>query len=152
MPNRDFYITTESHPELYSSSTIRNKEISEEIRHISEHENAIKVFDDILGSSNSKYVDQLFIRGRQFKIDNFYLSQSYFDLPNRLIRNNSNKRILSSQTIKDIENVYGDLGRYDMSYDEVKQLCRNPWEEDYNYLYVDSLKKDQGRYCICNDT
>ena len=39
-----------------------------------------------------------------------------------------------------------------MSYDEFKKLCRTSWEEDYNYLYVDrSKKKDQGRYCICNE-
>ena len=48
----------------------------------------------------------------------FFLSQSYFDLPKRTIRNNSNKIILFNQTSKDIENLYRDVAGYDMSYDE----------------------------------
>ena len=40
-----------------------------------------------------------------------------------------------------------------MSYDEFKDLCRKSWEEDYNYLYIDrSKKRDQGKYCICNES
>ena len=36
-----------------------------------------------------------------------------------------------------------------MSYDEFKELCRNSWHEDYNYLCIDrSKKRDRGRYCI----
>ena len=39
-----------------------------------------------------------------------------------------------------------------MSYDEFKELCRKSWEEDSNYLCIDrSKKRDQGRYCICNE-
>ena len=53
--------------------------------------------------------------------------------------------------MKDFENKYRDVGGYDMSYDEHKQLCERPWEEDYNYLCIDgSKKRDQGRYCICD--
>ena len=40
-----------------------------------------------------------------------------------------------------------------MSYGEFKELCRKSWEEDYNYLCIDrSKKRDQGRYCICNES
>ena len=40
-----------------------------------------------------------------------------------------------------------------MSYDEFKELCRKSWEEDYNYLNIDrSKKRDQGRYCINNES
>ena len=42
---------------------------------------------------------------------------------------------------------------YDMTYDETKQLCRKSLEEEYNYLcIVRSKKRDQGRYCICNQS
>ena len=69
------------------------------------------------------------------------------------MRNNSNKIILSSQTLKDIEHIYKDVEGYDMSYDELKKLCRKSREEDYNYLCIDtSKKKEQGRYCICNES
>ena len=83
-PNRDTYIITKSPPEQYSNSKIKNKEISDEIKPLSEDEIGIIVFDDILGSSNSKPLDQFFISGRHSDLDIYYLSQSYFDLPKEL--------------------------------------------------------------------
>ena len=153
IPNRDIYIITKSPPEQYTNSEIKIKEISDEIQPLNEYENGIIVFDDILGSSNSRFIDQFFIRGRHNNLDIYYLSQSYFDLPKRSIRNNSNKIILFNQTLKDIEHIYRDVAGYDMNYDEFKELCRKSWEEDYNYLCIDrSKKRDQGRYCICNES
>ena len=153
IPDRDFYIITKSPPEQNFNSKIKIKEIGDKIKPLSEYENCVIVFDDIQGSPNSKYIDQYFIRGRHSGLDIHYLSQSYFDLPKRTIRNNSNKIILFNQTLKDIENIYRDVSGYDMSYEEFKELCRKSWEEDFNYLCIDrSKKKDQGRYCICNES
>ena len=40
-----------------------------------------------------------------------------------------------------------------MSSEEFKKLGRKSWEDDYNYLCIDgSKKRDQGRYCICNES
>ena len=153
IPNRDVYIITKSSPEQYTNSKISIKETSDEIKPLNEYENGIIVFDDFLGSSNSRFIDQFFIRGRHNNLDIYYLSQSYFDLPKRTIRNNSNKIILFNQTLKDIEHIYRDVAGYDMNYDEFKDLCRKSWEEDYNYLYIDrSKKRHQGKYCICNES
>ena len=150
--DRDIYIITKSPPEQYNNSKIKIKEISDEIKPLNEYENGIIVFDDILGSSNCRFIDQFFIRGRHNNLDIYYLSQSYFDLPKRTIRNNSNKIIVFNQTLKDIEHIYRDVACYDMNYDEFKALCRKSWDEDYNYLCIDrSKKRDQGRYCICNE-
>ena len=99
------------------------------------------VFADILCSSNSKYIDKFFLRGRHNNLDFYYLSQSYFDLSKRSIRNNSNKIILFNRILKDIENLYTDVGGYDMGYDEFKQLCREFWEEQYIYLCIDRSRK-----------
>ena len=71
-----------------------------------EYENAIIVFDDTLGSSNSRYIDQFFIRGRLNNLDVYCLSRSYFDLPKRNIQSNSNKIFLFIQILKDMENIY----------------------------------------------
>ena len=105
MPDRDIYIITKSPPEQYANSKIKIREISDEIKPLNEYENGTIVFDDILGSSNSRFIDQFFIRGRHNNLDIYYLSQSYFDLPNRTIRNNSKKIILFNQTLKDIEHI-----------------------------------------------
>ena len=73
-------------------------------------------------------------------------------MPKRTIRNKSNKIILFNQTLNAIEHISRDVAGYDMSYDEFKELCRKSWEEEYNYLCIDrSKKRDQGRYCICNE-
>ena len=151
--NRDFYIITKSPPEQYSKSKIRIKEISDEIEPLSEYENSIIVFDDISGSSNSRFIDQFFIRGRHSNLNNYYSSQSYICMPKRIIRNNSNKIILLNQTLKDIEHIYRVVSGYDMSYDEFKELCRKSWDEYYNCLCIDRCKKrDQGRYSLYNES
>ena len=91
IPDRNIYEITNSPPERYSNSKIKIEEISDEIKPLSEYENAIINFDDILGSSNSRHVDQFFIKGRHNDINIYYVSQSYSDLPERSIRNNSKK-------------------------------------------------------------
>ena len=150
--DRDIYIITKSPPEQFSNSKIKIKEINE-IQPLNEYENGIIVFNDILGSSNSRFIDQFFIRGRHNNLHTYYLSQSYFDLPKRTIRNNSNKFILFNQTLKGFEHIYRDVAGYDMNYDEFKDLCRKSWDEDCNYLCIDrSKKRDQGKYCICNES
>ena len=104
-PDRDTYIITKSPPEQYSKSKIRIKEISEEIQPLNEYENAIMIFDDNLGSTKRRYIDQFFIRGRHNILDIYYLSESNFDLPKRTMRNKSNKIILFNQTLKDKEYI-----------------------------------------------
>ena len=49
-----------------------------------------------------------------------FLSQFFFDLPNRTIRNNSKKTILFNKTVKDIEHIYRYVAGFDMRYDEYK--------------------------------
>ena len=97
-PYRDTYIITKSPPEQYTNSKIKIKEISDEIKPLNDYENGIIVFDDILGLSNSRFIDQFFIRIRHNNLDIYYLPQSYFDLLKRTIRKNSNKIFLFNQT------------------------------------------------------
>ena len=129
-PGGDIFIITKSPPELYSHSKIKIGKPGGEIKPLNEYDNATIIFDDILGTSNGKYIDQFFIRGRHDNLDMFYLSQSYFDLSKRTIRHNSNKVILFNQTLKNMANKNGDIEGYDMSYDEFKHICRKSWEED----------------------
>ena len=121
---------TKSPPEQYSSSKIKIKEIGEEIKPLKEYEKAIIVFADNLGSTNSRYIPQFFIRGRHSNLDVYYLSESCFDLPKRTIRKNSNKVILFNHTLKDIEKIYRNFSGYDMTEDEFEEFCRKSWDED----------------------
>ena len=65
-PHRDNYIITKSPPEQHSISKINAKEKGEGLKPLNEYKNAIIVSDGILGTSNSKYIDQFFIGERQF--------------------------------------------------------------------------------------
>ena len=48
--------------------------------------------------------------------------------------------------------MYKDIGGYDMKYDEIKELCRNAWCENFNYLCIDLNKnQNEGIYCIFNE-
>ena len=103
-------------------------------------------FDDNIGTSNCKYLDHFLIIRRHNKFDTHYQSQTYFDSPGRTIPNNSNEILLLNQTVKDNEIIYRDVCGYDLSYDELKEICRKSWEDEYNYLCIDrSKKRDQGR-------
>ena len=149
MVDRDDYSVTKCPLKQYSNSIIKMKEKGEEIKPLYEYENSVIVFDDVLCSTDSKNIDQFFIR-RQRNLNVFYLSQSYSHLPKRTISNISNKVILFNQTLKNMENKNRVFGGYDFSHGEVKELCGISWEDEYTYLAHDRSKNiDQGRYCIC---
>ena len=123
-----------------------------EDKSIQDFQNCCVVFDDIL-DSNQKLIDPFFTRGRHNDLDVYYLAQSYFDLPKRTKRNNSNIIILFQQTLIDVEHIYRDIAGFDMSYDEFKSLCRETWKEKYNYLLINRLEDKNGsRYKICNES
>ena len=94
-----------------------------------------------------------FTRGSYNDLDVYFLSQSYFDLPKRTIRSNSNIITFFQQTLKDVEHIYRDFAGFDMSYDEFKNLCRESWEENYIYLLLNRLEDKNGKkHMICNES
>ena len=126
-----------------------------EMKSLEEYRNKVVVFDDVL-DHKQKDLEPFFTRGRHKDIDVYYLSQSYFDLPPRTIRNNSNIIILFQQTKNGVEHIYNDIAGLDMSSNEWKEICRKAWsgnavEDKYNYLQTDKTKdRMEGRYTIRN--
>ena len=150
---KEIHIITRS-PNQYEDFELEDIVIEEHLedKSIQDFQNCCVVFDDML-DSNQKLIDPFFTRGRHNDLDVYYLSQSYFDLPKRTIRNNSNIIILFQQTLKDVEHIYRDIAGFDMSYDEFKSLCREAWKEKYNYLLINRLEDKNGsRYKICNES
>ena len=129
------------------------EKIAGEIELLRELENASIDFDDISGSSDCKDMDQFFVRRRHEILDIFCLSESYFALPKKQNEIKVTKTIFFRQNLKDLENIYRDVGGYDESYDEFKDLCRKTWQYKHNHLWINrSKKEDPGRYCICNES
>ena len=150
-PEQKICIITRS-PEQYNKIEI-DVSVDEDLedRTIQDFQNCCIVFDDML-DSNQKLIDPFFTRGRHNDLDVYYLSQSYFDLPKRTIRNNSNIIILFQQTLKDVEHIYRDIAGFDMSNDEFKSLCREAWRDNYNYLINRLEDKNGSKYMICNES
>ena len=150
---KQIHIITRS-PGQYTNTEIEDISVDEDLedRTIQGFQNCCVVFDDMLDTSQ-KLIDPFFTRGRHNDLDVYYLSQSYFDLPKRTIRNNSNIIILFQQTLKDVEHIFRDIAGFDMSYDEFKSLCKEAWRDKYNYLLINRLEgKNGSKYMICNES
>ena len=154
-PEKQIRIITRS-PEQYEFAELRNDiggvSVEENVGDLEEYRGCCVVFDDML-DSNQKLIDPFFTRGRHKSCDVYYLCQSYFDAPKKTVRNNSNIIILFQQTLKDVEHIHRDISGFDMSYEEFKSLCREAWNEKFNYLLINRLEDKNGsRYRICNES
>ena len=135
-----------------SQGALQGIEVEENVGDLEEYRGCCVVFDDML-DSNQKLIDPFFTRGRHKSCDVYYLCQSYFDAPKKTVRNNSNIIILFQQTLKDVEHINRDISGFDMSYEEFKSLCREAWNEKFNYLLINRLEDKNGsRYRICNES
>ena len=152
-PEKQIRIITRS-PEQYEDVElfIQGIEVEENVGDLEEYRGCCVVFDDML-DSNQKLIDPFFTRGRHKSCDVYYLCQSYFDAPKKTVRNNSKIIILFQQTLKDVEHIHRDTSGFDMSYEEFKSLCREAWNEKFNYLLINRLEDKNGsRYRICNES
>ena len=75
---------------------------SDEIEPLETYENSTVVLDDKILSKQENNIDLFFTRGRNNNSDNYYFSQSCFDLPKNTIHNKFNIIILFKQTLRDI--------------------------------------------------
>jgi len=74
---------------------------------------------------------------RHLHVDYFYLCQLYARIPKRLIRDNANLLILVMQDSINLKHVYNDHVNTDMSYEDFSELCRNCWQQKYEFLVID---------------
>ena len=73
LPDPDLYKISKSSPEQYSIYKIEIKQKSDQIKLLNECQKSVIVFDDILGSSNSRDIDQSFIRSRHIDLVIYHL-------------------------------------------------------------------------------
>ena len=75
-------------------------------------------------------------RGRHSSTNCVFISQNYFALDRRSIRENSNFIILYRQNSKSVHHIYEDHCT-DLPFDEFKRLCERIWSEEYGFLVID---------------
>ena len=97
------------------------------------------IFDDCVDTKDQKVMESYYTRGRHNHCNCIYLSQSWYELPGRMIRNNANFVILFKLNKRDKDSIYADL----FSSDELiqKQELNHIWKEKYAYI---ALNKDSG--------
>ena len=154
-PEKQIRILTRS-PEQYGDIDIggasQGIEVEENMGDLEEYRGCCVVFDDML-DSNQKLIDPFFTRGRHKLCDVYCLCQSYFVAPKKTVRNNSNIIILFQQTKEDVEHIHRDIAGFDMFYEEFKSLCKEAWNEKFDYLLLNRLEDKNGsRYRICNES
>ena len=66
-------------------------------------------FDDMLGARNSSQIHEVFTRGKHEALNVCHISRSYFILRRQSIRENSDRKLLSKQTLGDVESLYKDM-------------------------------------------
>ena len=98
IPQRDVFKTKQISEQCNNQSK-KGKKTKEK----SEKESGIAVFDDML-DSNQKAMDPFFTRRRQEHSENFYLSQSFFDLPKTTMRKEGQHICFFKQSFKEPEN------------------------------------------------
>ena len=109
-----------------------NFKTSIETKPIEKYKRSVVIFDDLLGSRNSFKIEEFFTRGRHENLDVHYISQSYFSLQRKSIRNISHRILLFKQTLRDVQSMYYDIGAYDMIYDDFKQMVCKAWSGKFN--------------------
>ena len=104
------------------------------------------VFDDVMMDPQSN-ISKFFSRGRHNNIDLIYLSQNYFILDRRTIRENCNFFLLFKQNEKNLHHIYQDCAAADVSFDLFRSFCQDVWETPHNFVTIDYSKPvELGRF------
>ena len=109
----------------------------------------LMIFDDCILEKKQSKAEAYYTRGRHNNCDSFYISQNYFLLPRKTVRENSNFILLFPQDDKNLNHIHKDHCT-DISLDEFKRFCKQCWEKKHNFVVIDlSSEKRSGKY-RCN--
>lgn len=137
-------IYSERFPEKNNISiTMTNKmnEIPDPNELLSNKKNLI-IFDDCVNETNQKNIENYFTRGRHNNISCIYLSQSWFELGRRSIRNNSNFIILFELNNKDKNIIYDDIFSKSLEKSEFNKITNKQWRLPYQYIAYNLINKN----------
>ena len=85
------------------------------------------IFDDCVNIKNQNVMESYYTIGRHNNCNCIYLSQSWFELPKRSIRNNSNFIILFELGKKDSSLIHSDLFSQVLEKNEWNTLSNHHW-------------------------
>ena len=132
-----------------SDIELKTYESIEELKFLQEYDDGgIIILDDLNEKEmNDPRVQAMFKRSRHKKLSIFTVSQEYYDLPKRTIRDNGNiYHIFKPNNFRDVQNLYQDKTSMDMTLNDFKTLTSTCWNEKYQPLTINMTKdKDIGK-------
>jgi hypothetical protein len=109
---------------------------------------SVFIFDDV-SCENHDTIRNYFSMGRHYNIDCIYIGETYSKIPKQLIRDNANVIIMFKQDEMNLKHIHTDHVGVDMSFEQLRQICRKAWEDKYGFLVIDKEQKlNNGRYKI----
>ena len=77
-----------------------------------------------------------------------FITQSYYEIPKRTIRDNANFLILFRQNTRSIEPIHRDnVDSTDMSYKEFQSFVNDVWKKKHNFVTIDkTLEASEGKF------
>lgn len=136
----DYLSTVIKSEEKISVEYFENGDDVPDPKDLNKEDKNLLIFDDVVLSKQSK-IEDYYTRGRHSNVDCFYLSQNYFMLPRRTIRENANLFLIFPQDLKNVNHIFNDHVSGDMSKEEFKRLCKECWRRDHNFLTIDLTNK-----------
>ena len=112
------------------------------------------IFYDLMLDKNAvKKAEEFFTRGRPMGISVVFISQSFYEIPRRTIRENSNFIILFKQNMKSLDQLFKDCVEPDMDKEEFIKFCKESWGSKHSFLTIDKTSDpSNGKYRKCLDT
>ena len=96
---------------------------------------SVCIFDDVINLPQAS-IQEIFSMGRHFKIDCFYLAQTYSKIKKQLIRDNANLICLFKMDDMNLKHAFNDHASADLTYSSFKNMCKECWSEPYGFLTI----------------
>ena len=106
------------------------------------------IFDDLMLDKRAlQKAEEFFTRGRPMGINIVFISQSYYEVPRRTIRENCNFLILFRQNKRSLDALYRDLVDPDMDKKDFERFASHCFKKKHGYMVIDKTRaSDFGRY------
>ena len=95
-----------------------------DVKPIDTYIGSVVILNDMLEARISSEVDEFFKQGRHENKDAFYVSQSFLVYRDKTYKITAIEYYSLNKHLKDVENMYKDIGGYHMKCDEFKEMCR----------------------------
>ena len=106
------------------------------------------LFDDVILDSRQDLIKSIFARGRHHNIHCVYISQNYWLLDRRSIRENSSIFFIFKQDFRSITHIYHDhVASDDIELQSFRKFAQHCWSEPYSFMTIDLTRdRDCGKY------